>query len=268
MVFSQWSPNELLTFFMVLMRISTMLMFMPIFGDKVVPGNVKILLSITFSAVLFPLLRETGAIHVQDAEVWSQSTGKLVMVLISEIMVGLSVGFASQLIFHAIHAAGDFMAQFMGLSMATQYDAHAESQTMVVSQLMGALAMLTFLAIDGHHLLLRAVVETFHSIPQGHGTMGEAYRTNLVKLVGNVLFYGVQLSAPMSACMLLVNMVYGILGKTLPQLNILTLSMSSGVFIGSFVLLITYPSLQSGFVSLFDTYFTDLKQFMVVYGGK
>ncbi len=268
MTFTEWSPAELLSFFMVMIRVSTLIMILPIFGDKVIPATVKVLLSLTVSAVLFPILKESGAVRVSDAVVWSQTTGGLLLTLGAEMLVGLSIGFASQLIFHAIHAGGDFMAQFMGLSMASQYDPHAESQTMVLSQLLGTLAMLTFLAVDGHHLLLRAMIESFRLIPQGHFGLGEAIKSNLVHLVGNVLYFGVQLSAPMAACMILVNMIYGILGKTLPQLNILTLSMASGVFIGGFVLLVTYPSLQSGFVSLYDTYFSDLKQLMVVYGGK
>lgn len=268
MDFANWSTNELLTFFMVLVRMSVLVALMPIFGDKAVPGNVKILLSIAISAVVFPILKDTGSIHVDDAYYWSQSSAKLVMAVACEVMVGLAVGFASQLVFHAIRAGGDFMAQFMGLSMATQYDPHTESQTMVVSQLMGALAMLTFLAIDGHHILFRAMIESFHLIPQGHFNPGEAFKSNVIHLVGNVLFFGVQLAAPMATCMMLVNIVYGILGKTLPQLNILTLSLASGVFIGSMVLLITYPSLQDGFTNIFESYFDDLKQFMVVYGGK
>ena len=268
MVFESWSPSELLSFFMVLIRISTLIMLIPIFGDKVVPAPVKIMLSLTFSAVLFPVLKSNGTIHVQDATIWSQTTGKLLLTLASEIMVGVAVGFASQLVFHAIQIAGDFMSQLMGFSMASMYDPHMETQTVVLGQMFSALAMLTFLALDGHHILFRAIVETFHLIPQGHLALGEAFKNSLLHLISNTLLFGIQLSAPMAACMLLVNIVYGILGKALPQLNILTLSMASSALIGGFVLLITYPSIQSGMSSIFYTYFDDLKQFLVVYGGK
>lgn len=268
MVFSQWSPEELLSFFMVLVRVSTLLMLLPIFGDKVVPQPVKVLLSLSLAAVLFPTLKGAGYIQLQDAAEWTKTAGTLFFVLVSEIMIGLAVGFASQLVFHAIRAGGDFMSHYMGLSMATQYDPHAESQTMVVSQMLGVFAMLTFLAMDGHYMLLRALVESFHLIPQGHLNISEAFKNNLVGMVGNILFFGIQLAAPMSACMLLINIVYGVMGKALPQLNILTLSMASGVFVGSIILLISYPSLQAGFASIFENYFSDLKQFMVVYGGK
>jgi flagellar biosynthetic protein FliR len=268
MVFESWSPEELLSFFMVLVRVSTLLMLLPIFGDKVIPQTVKILLSLTFSAVLFPVLRSGGVIHLQDAEIWSETAGKLLLTVAGEVLVGLAVGFASQLVFHAIQIAGDFMSQLMGFSMASMYDPHMETQTVVLGQMMGALAMLTFLSLDGHHLLFRALVETFHLIPQGHLVLNEAFKNSLLHLVGNTLLFGLQLSAPMAACMLLVNIVYGILGKALPQLNILTLSMASSAFIGGFVLLITYPSFQSGMSSIFHTYFDDLNQFLVVYGGK
>jgi len=268
MVFENWSTEELLSFFMVLMRVSTLLMLMPIFGDKTVPANVKILLSLTFSAVLFPILKANGAIHVMDARIWSETAGKLILTLVTEILIGIGVGFASQLVFQSIQVAGDFIAQLMGFSMASMYDPHMETQTLVMGQLLSALAMLTFLSLDGHHMIFRAIVETFHLIPQGHFAVNEAFKDSIVRLVGNTLLFGLQLSAPMAACMLLVNIVYGIMGKALPQLNILSLSMASSAFIGGFVLLVTYPSIQSGMSSLFATSFEDLKQFLVVYGGK
>jgi len=268
MVFGNWSPEELLCFFMVLIRLSTLMVVLPVFGDKTVPAPVKILLSITFSAVLFPILKSNGSVRVEDAVVWSETTGKLLLTIISEVMVGLTVGFVAQLVFHAIQVAGDFFSQFMGLSMASMYDPHMENQTMILGQFMSALAMLTFLALDGHHTLLRAMIETFNLIPQGHFVINDAFKNSMVGLVGNTVLFGLQLTAPMSACMLLVNIVYGIVGKALPQLNILTLSMASSVMIGGFVLLITYPSVQSGMASIFQTHFEDLKQFMVVYGGK
>lgn len=268
MVWSTWSTQELLSFFMVLIRVSTLLAIFPIFGDKSVPAPVKILLSICFSAILFPVLRSNGVVDVDFANDWSASTGKLLLVLSSEVMTGLAIGFASQLVFQAIHVAGDFIAQLMGLSMASSYDPHFESQTMLVGQLLSALAMLTFLAIDGHHILFRALVESFRIIPQGHWAGSEAFYLSITGLAGNTLKFGVQLAAPMAACMLVVNIVYGILGKALPQLNVLTLSMASSFLIGSFVLWLSYPSFQSGVTSLFVSTFDDLKQFMVVYGRK
>ncbi|MBS1958664.1 MAG: flagellar biosynthetic protein FliR [Bdellovibrionales bacterium] len=268
MVFTTWSADELLSFFMVLVRVSTLLILFPMFGDKAVPATVKIFLSVCFSAILFPILRSNGVIDVQAAHQWSSTTTQLLMTLFSEILMGLAIGFASQLVFQAVHVAGDFISQLMGLSMATSYDPHFESQAMMVSQLLGALAMLTFLSLDGHHVLFRAIVESFRLVPQGHFVGSEAFKDSIINLTGNTLKFGVQLAAPMAACMMLVNIVYGILSKALPQLNILTLSMASSLAIGCVVMLVTYPSLQSGISSLVTGYFDDLKQFMVVYGGK
>jgi flagellar biosynthetic protein FliR len=268
MPFTSWSTEELLCFFLVLVRISTMMALLPIFGDKSIPSTVKILLSLSFAAILYPILRSNGVIDVAAAAEWSRTTGSLLITVGTEVLTGLAVGFASQLVFHSIHAAGDIMATLMGLSMASMYDPHTENQTLVMGQLLGTLAMLTFLALDGHHLIFRAMIETFRLIPQGHFVINEGFKNSLVHLSGNVILFGLQLAAPMAACMLLVNIVYGILGKALPQLNILTLSMASSVCIGGFVLLVTYPSVQNGMSNIFNTYFEDLRQFMVVYGGK
>lgn len=268
MEFTTWSTAELMTFFLVLVRISVLLVLLPIFGDKMVPTPVKILLSLALSIILFPILKDSGVVRVETVSAHTNSTGALLMLVGLEVLVGLIVGFVSQLVFQAIHIAGDFISQMMGLSMASMFDPHMEQQTMVLSQMLSALAMLTFLAIDGHHIMLQALIESFRYIPQGGGQITEMVKNSLVQVTGNVMLFGIQLAAPIALCMLLVNMVYGVIGKALPQLNILTLSLAVGVLVGSIVLLLSYPSFQSGVANIFDASFDSLKGFMVVYGGK
>lgn len=268
MNFMTWTSAELITFFLVLTRTSVILSLVPIYGDKVVPTQLKILFSIALSGILFPLLKDAGVIHVDQIAAQVTSMGKFLMLMMMEILAALVIGFVSQLVFHAIHTAGDFISQMMGLSMASVYDPHMEQQTLVISQILSVLAMLLFLAVEGHYVMLQAVIESFRYIPQGSEMATELLKSQLITTTGNVLWFGIQLAAPMTVCMMLVNIIYGVVAKTLPQLNVLTFSLAAGLLIGTFVLMVSYPSVQSGVVNLFDASFDSLKEVMVVYGRK
>jgi len=259
MVFTEWSTNELLTFFMVLVRMSVLLAVLPFFGDKIIPGPVKILLSIAMSVVFFPILRENGSIHINDAAVWGASFGTLLGTVVLEILVALVIGFTAQLMFQTVAIAGDIIGQLMGLSSASIYDPHTESQTVVLGQVLTTLGMLAFLSINGHHMLIRAIVECYREVGIGAFAIQDTFKAELLRMTGNTIGFGFQLAAPVTVAMLLINIIYGILAKALPQLNILTLSMAASMFVGLFVIAMSYPAIHTGMIGIFDGVFDDLR---------
>ncbi|HTL12613.1 MAG TPA: flagellar biosynthetic protein FliR, partial [Bdellovibrionota bacterium] len=147
--------NQILTFFAVLVRYGTLVAVLPWIGDKVVPAPVKVLLALTLSAMLYPVLVATGKVSPQAATVWGSTSGGILSVTAVEALFGLAMGFAARMLFMAVEAGGNLAGNYMGFAMASQYDPHQESQSQVVAQIHTTLAMLIFLALDGHHLMLR-----------------------------------------------------------------------------------------------------------------
>ena len=246
----QFSVEEMLTFFAVLIRYSTLFAILPVIGDRMVPAPVKVLLSLCVTLMLFPGLVKNGYINPQEAFIWGATTGGIITTVGMELVVGLVLGFTSKLVFDAIQIGANFIGTSMGFAMATTFDPHQESHTTVVAELQMSIAMLTFLAMDGHHMVLKAALESYQILGIGQGSITQIFETRLMDLTSQVLRFALMLSAPMVIVMFVINIVFGIFSKTMPQLNVLVLSMGISALVGLFVLFLTAPEFHSAVVGV------------------
>lgn len=240
----QFSNEEMMTFFAVLVRYSVLFSLLPIVGDRMVPAPVKILLSISVSFVLFPGLVKMGLVRPADAVIWAATTGGIVTTLGSELLVGLVLGFTSKLVFDAIHIGANIAGSAMGFAMASTFDPHQETHTITVAEIQMAVAMLAFLALDGHHLILRAALESYQFCGLGQAAVGNLLQERIIDITATVFKFGIQLSAPVLIVMFGVNVAFGVFSKSMPQMNILILSLSITAFAGIMVMLLTAPEFQ------------------------
>jgi len=250
--FSGFSNEELICFFAVLVRLSTLLAVMPVFGDRFVPGPVKILLSLAASFVIFPALLNTGAIRPADAVSWGASTTGLGGVVLLEALAGLVLGFTSRLLFEAFSFAGNLAGTYMGFSSATFFDPHMESQSQVVAELQMALVTLMFLALDGHHLLLKSALGSYQWLPLGGVSVTEVLSSRLIEMTAEVVRLGVQLSAPVGIAIFTVSVAFGIMSKAMPQMNILVLSFAVTSLVGLLVMFLEITSLAGTTLAIFE----------------
>jgi flagellar biosynthetic protein FliR len=227
-----------------------MIAILPILGDRFVPMLVKVLLSLSISIALFPALIARGEVKPYEAHIWGASTGSLAAVMGFEALFALVIGYVGKMVFEAISFGGNLIGSFMGFSMASTYDPHQESQTQVIAEIQLAISILTFLALDGHHLMLRAALESYRIV--GVGGMGllanqgfnGAFSQKLIELSGEVIKLGVQLGAPVALALFGVNIVFGVMAKALPQLNILVLSFATSALVGLVVMFLSVPEFQ------------------------
>src|SRR5689334_15350346 len=125
--------EEILTFFAVLVRCSVLFSIVPMIGDRVVPSVVKILLALAVSVVLFPSLVGSGYVRPYEAQIWGRTTSTLVGTVLSEVILGLILGYTARLVFDAISIGSNLIGNFIGFSAANIYDPHQESQTEIVA---------------------------------------------------------------------------------------------------------------------------------------
>jgi flagellar biosynthetic protein FliR len=247
MALFNWNPEEIFSFFAVLVRYSVLFSVLPFVGDRFVPTPVKVLMSLAVSFCMFPALVSTGAIRPGESIVWSASTSGIASVVAFEALFGLVMGFTAKLAFDAINFGGSLVSHFMGFAAASTYNPHFEQETQVVSEIQLAIAMLIFLAVDGHHLMLQAALDSYRMIGLGGmGLLADAKTASLlgqklIELSGQVIRFGLLISAPIAVSMFAVNVAFGVLSKAMPQLNILVLSFAVTALIGLFVMLVTLP---------------------------
>ncbi len=241
----QFSSEEVYSFFVVLVRVSVLIAVLPVFGDKMIPAPVKVLLSLAITLAIFPGLVKQGFVKPSDAVFWASTTFGIVRTIAQEALVGLVLGFTAKLVFDAIQIGAALASNMMGFSMASIYDPHHETQTTVVAEIQVAIAMLAFLALDGHHLLLHGALDSFRFCGIGEAGVNNLMQSRMIEMTGTVLKFGVQLGAPITLVMFAVNVAFGVFSKTLPQMNVLVLSLGISAFAGMVVLMLTAPEFQT-----------------------
>ena len=265
---SNFTQEDFLTFFAVLVRISVLIAVFPVFGDRLVPPPIKVLLSLAITTAIYPVLVGMGQVSPSNAAVWGLTSSGIAGVIGIEVVFALALAFSARVVFDAIQIGGDITGSLMGFSTASMYDPHQESQSQVIAQLQMTFAMLIFLGIDGHHLFLSATVKSFEIVGLGGAKIGAQFSEMILKLSGETLRLGLQLAAPTALTFFGVNIVYGIFAKAMPQINILILSFSISALVGMFVLLISYTEFHETILVLFERLGWRLQGIVSVLSGR
>lgn len=266
MNFLQWNDVQLITFFHVLVRVTTFTMLLPILGERAIPPIIKILFGLSLACVLHPMLWGKG-LRV-PAEIMNSST-QLMGSVISEVIFGAFIGFIARWIFDAVQFAGNFAGNAMGFSMASVIDPHTETQTISYAELQYVMTVLLFLALDGHHMYLKALVDSFSSVPLASPkilTVNQSVFEYLLHMGGEVISLGFKLSAPVVVVIFIVNMTFGVLARAVPQLNVLVVSFASNIIIGLFIGVLSIPSFMGMVNNAFDSYQSEIFNFIKLFG--
>ncbi len=250
-----FSEFEILLFFAALVRVSVLFMLLPIFGDNNIPGTVKILFPFALTLMLFPVLKAgVPAVHPSDM----QSNIGIILVVAKEAAVGLIMGFVAKMFFDALSFGFAFVGMQMGFTMASMYDHHSEANMPVISQVIMIFATLLFLGLDGHHMLIRAMVESFRLVPIGGLIFSKVIGGFVMDAAVQIFWIAVKLSAPMALVIFLANTAFGIIAKAVPQINVLVVSFSVNILVGFFVLFLTLPVFGTNVGAVFQEMFVKM----------
>jgi flagellar biosynthetic protein FliR len=262
-----WSESQVIAFFFVLARVTSLLLFLPIFGDKVIPPTIKILFGLSFAVVAFPIAWAQGA-HVDPSVL--ESTWKTAWALMSDIGFGMMVGFVARWIFDAVQTAGHFAGTAMGYSMASVLDPHTETQTIAMAELHYIIIALLFLALGGHHFYLEIILDSFRIVPLAKVNLlaqGDGVIQYLISMSAEVLTLGLKLAAPVMVVSLLINLVFGVLARAVPQMNTMAVSFTVNLVVGLIVALVSLPGFVNMVSGAFDSYTPELTRFMRLFRG-
>ncbi|RZA00557.1 MAG: flagellar biosynthetic protein FliR [Proteobacteria bacterium] len=248
-----FNETQIIAFFASLVRVSFLLMLLPIFGDNVIPATVKIFLSFTINLIVFPVATSVGIGQV--AAMASTDMGMAGLV-VREACVGGIIGFIGKIFFDSLSFAFGHMGNQMGFNMAASYDHHSESSIPVISNMIMILATLLFLALDGHHLFLKAIVQSYQLIPLGGFVFSKAVVAYVLDTSSQIFWIACKLSAPMALMIFLINCAFGIVSKAVPQINVLVVSFTVNILAGFLVIALTLPvfgsSVSEVFVMMMD----------------
>ena len=215
-------------------RILALIASAPVIGNPSLPASVKIGLGVFITLLVAPLVPAPADI--------SPASAAGLLILAQQVLIGLALGFAMQVVFWAAELAGEFIGLQMGLGFATLYDASVPGFIPVVAQYLSVVLSLAFLAIDGHLLLLSALVQSFHALPLAPLAAASGLSA-LVQWGGSIFAYGLALALPLLAALLITNLALAVLTRAAPQLNIFVVGFPLTILVGIFGLALLLPYL-------------------------
>jgi flagellar biosynthetic protein FliR len=213
--------------------------------------------------VLYPALVKTGQVKPSDAVIWGSTTGGMIGTIGMEAVFGLVLGFTARIAFDAINFGSNLVGNLMGYGAASMFDPHHETQTQVVAELLMGIAMLLFLALDGHHLMLRAALESYRLVGVGVLSFGPRFIELWMQITAQTIFLGIQIAAPVAIIFFAINLIFGLMAKSMPQMNVLVLSFAVTSLLGMLILMTSL----SQFGSICATVFEGMSDWMVAIGA-
>lgn len=231
-------------YFWPFVRIGGCLMVAPIFGAQTVPRRTRIVLAAAITILVVPMSKMPSNVELLSAT--------SLVITAQQLIIGVAMGFAVQLIFDAVGIGGQLLANSMGLSFAINVDPLHGASTPVVGQFYTIIVTLTFLALNGHLILIEALVQSFNMLPVGtQGISGNGLW--MLANFGTSLFSGaLMIAVPGLTALLIVNFGFGIMSRAAPTLNLFAVGFPAALALGLIILMLGLPGMQGGFIRLLN----------------
>jgi len=219
-------------FLLVLVRITGMFFLSPVFGRRNIPNYFKAGFCFIFAIIV------SNSVPVPDISRYD-SLASYAFLIGKELFVGLTLGYISYLLFSSIYIAGQMIDMRIGFGMVSVFDPNTNVQIPITADFYIIFATLFMLITDSHHLLIKAVSESFTLLPIGEAVFGGELVQQLIKLISNAFAIGFKIAAPVTVVILITDISLGIISKSIPQLNVFILGLPVKIVVGLTVILLT-----------------------------
>lgn len=241
--FIQDSPAA---FIFAFARVGALVFVAPVFGSRHLPLRLRLGLSIVIALFAAPLV---------NGVVMPSSTPALLAMLAGEVMTGVVIGFAVRLVFAGVEYAGQVASVQMSLGLGNVYDPASGTTGRGVTEFFSIFAILVFLGINGHLMIISALTGSFDAVPAGGFGLTPEFMEHIVVLSREIFIVALKLSAPVIAISLFVNAACAIVARSVPDMDVRAVSVTVSIVAGLFVILLSLPSLAAALTAVFDRVF-------------
>jgi flagellar biosynthetic protein FliR len=223
--------------FLASLRIGAFLIASPFFGGSSVPLQVRIIMAVLLGVAV------VTTVEVPDLQAFAGLNG--LQVILTELAIGISSGLILTIWFSAVLLAGEKIASSAGLGFAAQIDPDSGGQTPVVSKTFSLFLTVIFLSWNGHLLVLRAVADSYTYLPVGAMPAFPVLIQSGIAAAGSMFFAATIIMLPLTAFLMAINLVIGVITRSAPQLNLFSFGFPISM-IGIFVLLYLWVDVLGG----------------------
>ncbi|GIW73680.1 MAG: hypothetical protein KatS3mg103_0202 [Phycisphaerales bacterium] len=225
--------EHLLPFWLVAARLGGLFLFAPVLASQLVLRQVRVLLLVMLTAALYPAVA-AGGVQAPPLEI-----GSLALVLLGEVLIGLAIGLLATLPLVAIQIAGSVVSYKLGLALAQVYNPEFDAQSEVVGQLLYLMGLALFVQVGGLEHMVVAVMGTFDAIPPGMAWLDDGPVDLLAAMLDSAMVVGLRIAMPVLVLATLASLAMGVLMRTIPQINIMTVGFAIQILLGLAVLAVS-----------------------------
>jgi flagellar biosynthesis protein FliR len=232
---------------LIFLRVAAIIFSAPILDTATIPVVFKAALAFAVSILLLPVVQTV-------VTVTNLSLTAFVMGMLSEIIIGVTIGLSVKLVFAGIQMAGQIAGYQMGLAVANVMDPSTMAQIPILAQIYNLTAMLIFLAIDAHHMFFSALVDSYRIIPPLSIVLSSKLVEMMMDLAGNMFVVAIKVGAPLIAVLLVTTIALGLVARTVPQMHIFVVAMPLKIVLGLVFMMIVAPFLTAFLIDMFSSY--------------
>jgi flagellar biosynthetic protein FliR len=235
---------EAFGFILITLRMASIVMFVPVFGDRSIPQRMRVALAMAISVIVYGTMRDQ--LPPMPKELFG-----LVDLFVREFLVGAMLGLMIRVLMAATHTAGSVIAFQTGLAAARAFDPAQGQQSVVVAAFINLVAITTILVTDIHHMMIEGIAHSYYKFPIGETLYIEDFATTATQMVAASFLLGFQLASPFIVYGMIYNLGLGLLARMVPGFQVFFIGMPINIFMG-FVLM---SLLLGGILTLFLEHF-------------
>lgn len=210
----------------IFLRMVTFFTMVPVLFPKGTPNTMKVLFTALISFILMPGINSAGlAGAISDNYV-------LILYCINEIITGLVLGYLTSLCFNIVRMAGQLMDMQIGFSMLSFFDPTSNSNVTLLERLLYWVSLIVFFIVDGHHMLIRALIESYNAVGIGKSIL---FQDTIMYSVNTFIQYftiGLKIAIPIVLIIIITDLTLGLISRTVPQLNVMILGLPIKIIVG------------------------------------
>lgn len=249
--------NQLATALLIFARVSAIFSVAPVLGSRNIPVYAKAGVSLALTYILLPLI--TSKPVVLPDNFWSY-----MFLVIKEVVLGLIFGYVCSLVFSAVQMAGHLLDMQIGFGIVNVFDPQFGQQIPLLGNFKYILALIVFLASNGHHVMISALFTSFNTLPISDWALPVTVTPFFVDLIANTFIIAIKISLPVLVTIFLTDLALGILMRVMPQMNIFVVGIPGKLLVGIFMLTLALPFYILLLEVAFNGLYTDLYRLLAI----
>ena len=216
----------------------------PLFSNKAFPVRARIGLAFFIALAAQPSLQGQPVISITSPEAFGA--------VVQQVGIGLAIGFAVRVVFAAVELAGEVVGFQMGLNFAAFFDPSLNTQSSAVARFFGQMALFLFIVMNGHLMVLLAVIKSFELFPVDQNFLQAVGSMKLYTLGTDLFASALWIALPMVGMLMFANLALGIVSRIAPQMNIYAIGFPITLTVGLVGITATLPMLDQPFFALME----------------